>query len=169
MIGWIQIILAVLAFFLTKKKTGDTGKAALAAGATYLATDWVVNDTDWGKENLLPLNESVSSFFGLEGTVAIKDEESGVTTVVDPKTGEPVKIPAGYTVVPGPDGAYALKQDSTGLLYATADVLKTWGGTGTAAVIGTTAAATGTGIFDDIPPWVIWAGILGGGYLLLKD
>lgn len=42
-------------------------------------------------------------------------------------------------------------------------VLKSWGPTGTAVVIGTAAAATKSGIFSDIPVWV-W---VAGGLLLL--
>lgn len=43
-----------------------------------------------------------------------------------------------------------------GLLSTTGEILKSWGGTGTAAVIGTTALATGgAGPLKELLPWIL--------------
>lgn len=49
---WLTIFMAVLAFFITKKNTGSTSKAALAAALAGGGTYAVTHDTDWGRANL---------------------------------------------------------------------------------------------------------------------
>lgn len=73
---WIVLIVALITFLTAKKKGASTGEAmgyaALAGGATYA----VEYGTDWGKENLLPLNGKIDSIVtgtpevGVDGTKA---------------------------------------------------------------------------------------------------
>lgn len=133
---WAAIIMALLAFF-TSKKTGASDKVAmLTAAGVGAGTYYVANNTEWGKENL--------DWF----------ESSSDTGGEETKT--PV-ITTGGTPVKNPDGSIVGT-----IVGGTTDVLKSWGGTGTAAVIGTSAVATSSSLQKYIPMLLI-----GGAVLLL--
>lgn len=137
---WFSIIIALLTFFGSKKNGASNTKALLTAGLAGAGSYYVTHETEWGRANLGALD-------GVVPTGAVPLEGAG-GAVVD-ANGNPVRVgvnPTGETSVAGEVGG----------------VLKSWGGTGTAAVIGTTAAAT-SGFFSS--PAFKW--ILGGGIALL--
>lgn len=141
---WLSIIMALISFFVTKKKTnGNTaaalGAAALVGGATYYAT----HETDWGKENL--------GF--LDGVT----DSSGATVAAG--TGNVPSSSTGTVTVPS-----AGTSTSTGGFWdGVTGVLKDWGPTGTALVVGTAGAVTSNG-----KSWIWWAALGVGAFLLLK-
>lgn len=126
---WLSIILALLSFFASKQSGASSTKAALTAGLVGAGSYYVSHETDWGKANLGAL-DGVSTTAG---------------TVVLDKQGQPVLGPTG--------------QPLTTLINGTADVLKSWGGTGTATVIGTTALATSSSLSKYLP-WLAIAGLV---------
>lgn len=143
---WFQIIMALVSFFITKKRTGSTSKAALAAVAGGLAANWVVDNTQFGKEYLGGFNSTIDGWLGLDsGTV----DSAG--TVKD-ASGKVVSVPVGTKAVAQPDGSIVYiptsGQGQTGT--SVWDVFKSWGPTGTAAVVGTTAVATDS----DLKKWL---------------
>lgn len=59
---WLSLIIALLTYLLSPKNTAAERQAALlnaavAGGATYAVTEY----TDWGKENLQPLDTKISN------------------------------------------------------------------------------------------------------------
>lgn len=139
---WLSILMALISFFTTKKKTNGNTAAALGAAALVGAgTYYVTHETDWGSENL--------GF--LDGVT----DSSGAT--VPTGTGNvpidgTVKVPSGTT------------QPATGGFWdSLSGTLKSWGPTGTALVVGTAGAVT-----SNSKSWVWWAAIGLGAYLLVK-
>lgn len=61
---WISLIVALLAYFMSPRDTSSERKKALltAVGAGAL-TYGVTEYTDWGKENLKPLDDKISGVF----------------------------------------------------------------------------------------------------------
>lgn len=149
---WFSIIMALISFLLTKKKTGDTTKALAAGALVGLGSYYVSHNTDWGRANL-------GSLDGVPQSIALRDKSGNPIL----KDGQQVYVPAGSTVLTNPNGTVKLDASGTpNIVGATADVLKSWGGTGTAAVIGTTTLATSSSSLSKYLPWV-----LAGGALLL--
>lgn len=138
-IPFIPIILALLSFLLTKKATGSTSKAVLAAGlvgaGSYYAT----------KPATIADGSSSGGVVAAEGRPAV---DSTGKPIVD-ANGAPVLINGGGSI-----GSIDRMIDTTGR------VLTSWGATGTAAVIGTTAVTTSSSLQKYLP----W--ILGGAALL---
>lgn len=138
---WIQLIIALLAYLGSKKAGASNTTAALTAVGAGLATHYVTTQTEWGRENLQPINNSISRFFGISsGNVS-----DGVATDVD---GNVVTGPEDHVPVKQPDGSIVwlpsdLANNGSSFWGATSDTLKSWGGIGTAAVIGTASAASG--------------------------
>lgn len=132
---WAAIILALLSYFASKKSGASDKKALLTAAGVGAGTYYVATETEWGKENL--------NWFE-------SDKDTGGSA-----TGPEVK--SGDSVVTKPNGG-ALQS----VVGGTADVLKSWGGTGTAAVIGTTAVATNSSLQKYLP-WLL----IGGAVLIL--
>lgn len=128
---WLSILMALITFFTSKRSGASNTKAALLAGLAGAGTYYVSHETDWGKANLGPLDGVV-----LPGTeIAVGAD------------GQPLKDANGSNVLVGSN------PNGTGTVT---DVLKSWGATGTATVIGTTAAATGSGLFSSKnAPWLI--------------
>lgn len=134
---WLSIIMALLSFFTAKRGGASNTKAALAAGLVGAGTYYVTHETDWGKANLGQFDGVITP-----GDVPVLDSN-----------GQPVTDSQGNTLTTGGNAGGT----------SIGDVLKGWGATGTAAVIGAGAAATGSGIFASKNlPWLI-----GGGALLL--
>lgn len=158
--GWVELFIMILSFILTKNKTGSTTKAAAAAAISGAGAYYVSHNTDWGKATIGNLNDSINEFIGLKNAdgSTVKDAD-----------GEEVKVPAGTTVLRDAAGNVVLAPNGQPtILGAAADVLKSWGGTGTAAVIGTTALATsGTGS-DFIKKYGMWIAVGAAAFLLFK-
>lgn len=166
---WLSIFMALLAWLSADKstpaaRTNALMGAALAGGATYAVT----HGTDWGKANL-------GQFDG------VVDPDALIPTTTKTVNGVTYDVPNGQVLQYDSDGSVILDgngspifaTDTTvvptvenGLLSTTGEILKSWGGTGTAAVIGTTALATGAaGSVKDLLPWILGGFAL---FLLVK-
>lgn len=146
---WLTIIMTLLSFFMSKKSGASNTAALVTAGLVGAGTYYVSHETDWGKANL-------GSFDGVTppsaGVPLVND---GTTTpVTDPATGAPVA--GNVATSPGANTSTT----GTGVF----DVLRGWGATGTATVLGTAALATSSGLQKYIP-WLIGAGLA---FLVLK-
>lgn len=129
----IALIIALLTFLTAKANGSSNTQAALIGAGAGLATHYVTTQTKWGRENLQPINNSLGKFFGISG-----GSISG--SVVTDSDGNVVEGPEGHTPVKQPDGSiiWMPNSDSNGGFWSgTSDVLKSWGATGTATVIGT--------------------------------
>lgn len=143
---WVALIMAVLTYLLqSPSNASERKKALLTAAAVGGVTYGVTEYTDWGQENLAPIDSSINSALGFgEGTSK---------TDADAKE-------AGDALGSSATGSQKPGASSSGFW----DTLKSWGAAGTAAVAGTIGVATGA-----LPSWLIWAAVGGGAYLLLKD
>lgn len=153
---WLSIILALLTFFISKRNGASNTKALLTAGLTGAGSYYVTHETDWGKANLGALDG-----VPVGGTEPLKDANGNV--IVSP-TGAPVVGPAitpPTTTTPGGGVVPVQTGTGSGIVSTVGDVLKSWGGTGTAAVVGTTAVASS----DSLKKYIPW--IIGGGLALL--
>lgn len=144
---WTTIIMIVLSFILTRKKTGSTGTALAAAALAGAGTYYATTQTDWfDKDNALTSWPEDSAKL-----VQAVDSEGNPITDAD---GQPVMVPNKVGTTTGQVG------NGSGVIGTvvgtTGEVLKSWGGTGTATVIGAGAVASKVG---DVPPWVMWAGL----------
>lgn len=148
---WLSIILAVLSFLTTKKATGSTAAAVAAGALAGVGTYYVTHETDWGRTNL-------GSLDGVTETAALLNDDG--TPVLDAQ-GNAISIPAGSKVEKNVDGTVKVVGGVPSVTNGVTDVLKSWGATGTAAVIGTTAVATSSSLSKYLP----W--ILGGAALFL--
>lgn len=146
---WATIIMTILSFILTKKKTGSTSKAlavaALAGAGTYYAT----TQTDWFDDD-----NPLTSWPTSSGAAT-----SGGTTITD-ANGKPVNVPGSGTTAQVVGGLVGQTIVTTG------KVLTSWGGTGTATVIGTSNLTSGG--LSGIPTWAKVLGIGGLIYLFTK-
>lgn len=156
----IAIIVALISYFGSKKAGADDTKAAAIGLAAGAGTYWVAKETDWGKSTVSDIDKWWDQTF-----------DDGVGgKVVDPKTGTEIKGPPGSTLVRNKDGSIA--RDDAGnpifelagkFVSAGGEVLKSWGPTGTAAVIGAAGVASGK-----IPQWMVLAGLGIAAIVLLK-
>lgn len=138
---WLTMIMALLAFFGSKKTGASNTKAALTAGLVGAGTYYTTHETDWGKTNL-------GSLDGVDLSASV---------------GPPTTVPDGDA----PGGVAATPpSDRTGSSTGIFDVLKGWGATGTATVIGAGGAAAGTGIFGN--KMVVYGLLALGAFLILK-
>lgn len=76
---WISLIIALVTYLLAPKNNAKERQkaligAAVAGGVTYGVTEY----TDWGNENLKPINDSIGSVF--EGSPKSDDPRNGVPT-----------------------------------------------------------------------------------------
>lgn len=129
--NWAAIIMMLLSYFLSKKSGASDTKALLTAGLVGAGTYYVANETEWGQENL--------NWF--EGD---NDVQTGTQTPVKDANGNIVRDANGNIL--------------NKLIDSTGKVLTSWGGTGTAAVIGTTTIASSDSLRKYLP-WI--AGGLG--------
>lgn len=142
---WLTIILALLSFFAAKKSGASTGGALLAGGLAGAGTYWVTHETEWGQANLGALDGVAATptgkpLLGQDGKA-----------VIDPITGKAM-LGLAPTVAGGNTTA-----GGTGVL----DVLKSWGATGTATVVGAAGLGLGaaTGNLSSFLPIALIAGI----------
>lgn len=131
---WLSIILALISFFTAKKSGASNTQALLTAGLVGGGTYWAQNNTEWGAGTLGQLNAAITEQLG--PVPFMSDDVTDGAVAVD-AAGNPLKR-------------------STNIM----DVLRSWGASGTAAVIGTTAVATGG--LEKFLPFII-----GGAALLL--
>lgn len=136
---WLTIIMTLLSFFLQKRDTPEQRrKAALVAAGVGAATYYVSHETEWGRENL-------GQYDGVDFT-------SGQTGT------------SGGASVPNAAGSSGNSSSiGSDLVKTTGNVLSSWGGTGTAAVIGTSAIATNSSLQKWLPYLLI-----GGAFLVLS-
>lgn len=153
---WIQLLMAVIAYTTAKKNGASSTNAALIGVGAGLVTNAVVENTKWGQANLQPLNDAVDGWFGIgQGTVSADGE-------VTDSEGKVIRGPAGTAPVQNADGSVVwVPKESFGksIVSAGSDVLQSWGGVGTAAVIGT---ATVTSNLKDYFPWILGGVVLYG-------
>lgn len=114
---WLTIIMFFLSYFASKSSGATDAQALVAGGLVAGTTYYTTHETEWGKTNL-----------GQYDGVSVP----GVVPVVD-GTGAEVKNPDNSTM--------------TNIVNGTRDVLKDWGATGVATVVGTAGAVAG-GLFD---------------------
>lgn len=152
----IALITALIGYFGAKKGGASSAQAAGVAAAAGLGTYYVATETDWGKSIVADVDAAWVKLTNQDGSDVIGDD------------GKPVYAPPGAVVVR--DEAGNLVKDSGGNWFSTAtktigDVLKDWGASGTALVVGTGAAASG-GAFSN--KWLLYGGLAVGAILLLK-
>lgn len=152
--NWLTLILMLLSYFTSSKGTSEERTNALfKAGLVGVAANYATG-TDWGKANLPGLDAVFSGGTG-------KQTVNGVEYVV----------PNGATLAKDANGNVILDSEgkptyittnadgTTSLVSTVGEVLKSWGGGGTAAVIGTTAAASGAfGSIEKYLPLILLAG-----------
>lgn len=156
----ISLIMAVVSAFAAKK-SGASDAEALAAGAIGgLGTYYVATETEWGKSVIGDLDGTTAEVIDPATGAAVTNEDGSVATA-----------PVGATVVK--DEAGNIKYDSLGnamfslggkVVSTSGDVLKSWGATGTAAVIGTAALASS----GDTKKYLLWGGLALGAFLILR-
>lgn len=175
---WLSIIMALISFIATKKASGGNTARAVAAGAIAgLGTYYVTHETEWGQSNLgqfdgvvqtpttnvgtineVPKNaDGTPATKNADGTYSVTDSNGSVTQV---KPGTVATIGGASGVSNNGVTAPTAQGGTTGATSGLWDTLKSWGPVGTAAVVGTTAAATSSG-WSKYWPW------LAGGALLL--
>lgn len=135
---WIYLLISLLTYLLSPRDTkAQQRNALLAAAGAGVGSYYVGTQTDWGRDIVADIDGFV---FGDSATKRVNPDG----TVVD-ATGKVINVP-------GSSGS------TNGW-----DVLKGWGATGTAAVIGTTALATSS----SLKKWLPWiAGGIGLVFLL---
>lgn len=168
--GWeaIAIIVAALIGYFSSKKAGASdGEAAAIAAAAGAGAYYVTTKTEWGKSSIKWLDTNWNKLVS-----------NGEVTVTGPD-GNPMKLPEGSELVRNADGEIMTDANGVPLVKVktpdgkggwfqtitsvTGDVLKTWGGNGTAAVIGAGQLPKIIDKINDNPmPW-----ILGGALLLV--
>lgn len=140
------VIIALISYFTSKKAGASSAQAGAIAAGAGLGSYYVATQTDWGK-----------SFFSDADAKMVPLMNEG-QPVLDSK-GNKVMVPEGSTVskngnnltVTSPSGSVW-----TSALDAAGGVLKSWGGTGTAAVIGAGALASSSSLQKYIP-WALGA------------
>lgn len=126
---WLSLLSFILTFLYQKSKGKSTGAALVSAGLVGLTT-YALAD---------PANPSNLFKIGVDSGGAATTDAAKVTTV-----GEIGSAPPSSSVT-----------DLLGkTVTTTGDVLKSWGGAGTAAVVGTTALATSSSL-EKYFPWVL--------------
>lgn len=147
---WVALILALITFFAQKKAgNGNTASAAAKAAAVGLGSYYVTTQTDWGKQTLGALDGKIDAVLSPSSTGTSPDGTTAQT--IDGQT----------VIVPDPKVGSATSAGSfTDGMWKT---LQTWGPTGTAAVIGTTALSTSSN-----KNWLLWLGIGAAALLIIK-
>lgn len=109
---WLALIIAVLTYLLSPRDTSTDRKQALLKAAGAGAITYGISEyTDWGKENLKPLDNKISGVFSPD----VKTDANG----------NPIKDPNAAKVTTGSTGSGVW------------DAVKSWGPT----VVGTVGAA----------------------------
>ena len=156
---WITLVMMIISYFLQKKNGVSSGKAALTAAAVGAGTYYVATQTTWGQNLETSIESGWNSLTNSDGTTVTNQDGSMATA------------PAGSTPRLDANGAQVYDSNGNALfnlansaVKTTGDVLQSWGPTGTAAVIGTTALATD----GDTRKYLLWGGIALAAVLLIK-
>lgn len=160
---WVSLIIALVSFFLSKKSGASTGQSAAIAAASGLGTYYVATETDWGKRTLGSVDAKI------DGWINPTTKETIASSDVQPLTenGQPVLDADGAQVYEQKSKPAVKNSDGSwfgALVSSAGGVLKSWGGVGTAAVIGAGSVASGS----SLQKWMPW--LLGGlgVYLLVR-
>lgn len=129
---WLSILMAILSFFLSKKSGKTTAASALVGAAAGVGTYFLADPSN--PDNLFKI--------GVDSTETAATDAPSASDLPTTVTGSIADM-------------YGKTVDATG------KVLTSWGPTGTAAVVGTTALATNSSLSKYLP----W--ILGGAVFLL--
>lgn len=132
--------MAIISYCTTKKgNSKNEGKAIAAAAAAGLGSYWFTTETEWGQDAVSWLDDNIVD--------------------LSPREAVPVTVDRDGNLVQANTGLKPGSVSTNGW-----DVLKGWGPTGTAAVVGTGAVTAGLSSND----WVKWAAIAVGVLLLIK-
>lgn len=150
---WTSIIMFILSFLMSKSKGKSTaqaaGIAALAGGATYLLAD--------------PANSSNLLGIGVEpGSVGAEKASPGDSAAVSSVLATDPEHTAKSTAA----GTAAGQTWFQSTLDTVGSTLKSWGGVGTAAVIGTTGVVAGNSKTSS--KILMWGGLALAALLILK-
>lgn len=129
---WLSIFMFLISFYLSKKSGKSNAASALIGAAAGFGTYYLADPSN--PDNLFQIGVDTSR---------VADATAPIGTAVTPGTGSIGDV-FGKTI------------DATG------KVLTSWGPTGTALVVGTTAAATSSSLSKYLP-WIL----IGGAALLL--
>lgn len=149
---WVALIMALISFLGAKKNGASTSKALLGAAVVGAGTYYVATETDWGKSTLGALDSKIDSWVNPVTGEAVTDQ-SKLKPLLDAEgnqvfdaNGKPLYESTSKKAVQNPDGSWA-----NALIGGVSGTLQSWGGAGTAAVIGTTALATSGDLKKYIP------------------
>lgn len=156
---WITLIMMLISYFMQKKNGASSGKAALTAAAVGAGTYYVATQTTWGQDLETSLESGWNSLTNSDGTPVTNKDGSAATA----PPGSTPKLDAGGSQMYDSNGN-ALFNLTSGAIKTTGDVLQSWGPTGTAAVVGTTALAAD----KDTRKYLLWGGIALAAVLLIK-
>lgn len=156
---WLALIMTLISYFISKKSGASSTKAALTASAAGLGTYYVATQTEWGQSVEQALDDGWEALVGEDGTTITNRDGS---TAYAPKGSTPKLDASGAPMYDSLGRAMVTLASDT--VTTTGKVLESWGPTGTAAVIGTTAVATGG--LD--PKWLWLAGGLAALFILSK-
>lgn len=145
MAALIPLLIALISYFASKKSGADDSTALGVAAVAGAGSYYVATQTDWGKGVISDLDAGWKNLIGDDGNPVLDS------------AGKPQRIPDGSTPVKNADGSYAL--DALGNVVTTGikttgQVLQSWGGTGTAAVVGTAVVASKADKLVDYLPWI---------------
>lgn len=150
---WVSIFMFILSFLMSKSKGKSTaqaaGVAALAAGATYLAVDPA------NSNNLLGIGQEPGSV----GSEKVSPGDSSVVSSV--AAANPANVPKSTAA-----GTAAGQTWYQATLDTVGSTLQSWGGAGTAAVIGTTGVVAGGSKTQS--KILLWGGLALAALLILK-
>lgn len=146
----ISLIVALISYFTAKKKGASDTAAALAGIGAGAGAYYVTTQTEWGKDVVGSIDKGWTALVGPSGE-ALKNKDG--TPATAPEGAKP-QLDASGNVLRDSNGNILWKMlDTAGNVVTTGGrVLTSWGPTGTAAVIGATALATGKK-----SNWMWWA------------
>lgn len=145
----IALLIAIFTYLAARKNGASSSQALLAGAGAGLATHYVTKNTEWGRDNIQPLNDKIASFLGFNNTTV---GEGG--TVLD-ENGKPITVPEGYQLVRYADGSASLISTVTGFVKSNPELVSTIGG-----VVATTSLADKALNFIE-KNWVLVLGALG--------
>lgn len=135
--SWVTIIVMIISYYMSSKSGKSKGQSAAIAAGAGLASYYVYDQNALGIEALNGQKTGI-------GMPTLATSADGAASTTPGTGGTPSTIGLG------------------GVVGTTGEVLKSWGPTGTAAVIGTTALATNSSLQKYLP-WLL----IGGAALLL--
>lgn len=141
---WITLIMMLISYFMSAKSGNSKGKSAAVAATVGLGTYWATQNST----TLSEANDSIAEVFTPNST--------GSTASTSQEGASRPAVTAGAAAAAG--------STISSLGSSAADVLKSWGPTGTVGVVAGTAAATST----DWSKWLPIVAIGAGAFLLLK-